>query len=293
MPVVALVVLFPRFSPAAMNPRDRYQPKFYQILREGSGSFHNGDYAKAKVQIDEAVALARKIALAGDLASALRMSGDLEAASGSFSVAISRYREALTLRTVVGDRICYPAILEALGDAETKTGDLASAQTDLKNAFRMYKDLGDATGTAMAARDLGTVAYELGSWVEANQWFSVAMAALPADEKPDIVADIQGRQALLLSAHGDTVGARTLLAKTMAHWQSRNHPRWIAQTQFQLAQVEARAGNIGEARRLFDASCNAFHAVGDKYGEGQCVKASAALPPDTRNRTSTRKAQGP
>ncbi len=242
---------------------------YNKLLLAGSEDFHRGNYKDARSQIHEAIQLARAHAAPRALASALRISGDLAFAEGSFEEAKTRYSEALTLRGVFLEDVAEPALLEALGDLETRTGDYDSAKGHLTRSLKRYRDFKDGVGVAMAARNLGTLAFETKDLEDAIKWFTASLEAVKGLGKPDIETDIQGRMALVSREKGNYAQARSELNECLSYWTKRNHPRWMAQTEYQLGTVEAMAGNFQLARELLNRSKRGFEEVGDKAGSAE------------------------
>ncbi len=138
------------------TPADNgWQPGFDKVLTEASRNFHKGDFASAEVQIEKAISLAREHFAEGHLSASLRVKGDIAGAQGSFVDAEALYQEAYHLRTAFDIKRSEPAILEALGDLEVKTGDFTSAKAHLSRSLSMFRSFKDPMGEGMACRTLG------------------------------------------------------------------------------------------------------------------------------------------
>ena len=248
---------------------DAWRLEFHTVLAEGTASYHRGDYPSAERQLGRAIELARTHEAPRDLSSALRMAADLSAAQGDLHQAKNRYADALRLREVFKDDPAGPAILEALGALEARTGEYAQAQAHLDESLAGFRHAQDPVGVAMAMRNLGTLAFLKRDYALAQKWFASSLDTVSDRNKPDIETDVRGRQALVLRETGDLSQARSELQACLDYWKGRTHPRWIAVTEFQLGTVEARDHRSEAARNLFTSSLKGFRKVGDKAGAAE------------------------
>ncbi|MBI5708383.1 MAG: tetratricopeptide repeat protein [Armatimonadetes bacterium] len=270
--VCCTAVCFPLFVVPAIGAAVKNQNEWavYIPLDDGTKRFHRGDFEGARTQIAKAVQIARRHELVAPLACAVRMAGDIAAAQGDFQEAKANYVQALELRRTLKDDVSQPAILEALGDIETKSGDLTSAEAHLRGSLEGYRRLKDRGGIAMASRDLGTLFFERGNLDAASSWFKASMQSLKGLHGGDMETDIHARQALVLRERGLFDDARAILASCLTYWRGKSHPRWVAQTEFQLGTVEVAAGNNGAAVQYFVRSRRGFSQFGDRAGQSAC-----------------------
>jgi len=182
------------------------------------------------------------------------------------------YLEAIRLRESVDEKEYEPSIYEALGDLETRSGDLNSAEQHLLRARTGYEEMKDPNGVAMCERDLGSVRLLKKDLTAARKWLAAALDKVSGPGSADLQADIRARNALVDRDAGDYPRARSVLQACLAHWQSRGHARWIAQTRYQLGTVEQVSGNQRLARQLLTESRDGFLSVGDRYGVKECER---------------------
>jgi len=257
------------FVPARMKPVVNSEPYFgdelHLLLDVGTFAFQRADYRTAQTSFDAAIKLAREHNVGSELANSLRLSGDVCAAQGNFSVALDRYRESLFLRKTFVVPESIPPVLEAMGDVETKLRRFADANVHLSTSLRLYRELGDRGGVAMAMRDLGTLAFEQGDLKAANRWFECALDELDGPTT-DLEIDIRARLALVWRDCGRLAQARDALLQCLSHWRARGHPRWCAVTNLQLGTVELRLGGSQVADAYLRRSRDGFAAVGDQAG---------------------------
>jgi tetratricopeptide (TPR) repeat protein len=174
----------------------------------------------------------------------------------------------------------FPALHEAIGDAQTQLGQLDSAQTNLTLALNGFRQMKDSVGIAMAMRDLGSIQSAQGNslkeksqekmakekFEQAIDWFDQALESLRSEKKQDLQIDIVARRAVALAHLGEVDTAIDTLNAACKHWETQKHTRWVAQTDYQMAQVELIRGNRARAKKFADESINGFSLVNDKFG---------------------------
>ena len=233
---------------------------------EGLALYHRGDYKGAHAPLERALDIARRHDSAEKMSLALGLSGNLAGAEGDLQEAKKDYEQAWRLRDRLHQEFQKPSLEEALGDVETRLGEYAKAEAHLLSSIEGYRRFGDPVGVVLAQRDLGSVALGKGDLDDADDWLRRSLAGLrrAAKPQPDIVADIQSRQALVLLERDRPQEARTLLQGCLDHWSRKGQPRWIALTEMQLALAEERLGLREAARERLARSLAAFGRIGDR-----------------------------
>ncbi len=145
----------------------------------------------------------------------------------------------------------------------TQQARYSEAKQHFNIALQGFVEAKDPTGIAMTQRNLGTACFITGDLDAASSWLASALATIENQGKPDLEHDIQARNALVISARGDTAKARKVLQECLAYWNEQNHPRWPVETKLQLAIVERDANRLPEARKLLEECSAAFARIGD------------------------------
>ncbi|MBX7133079.1 MAG: hypothetical protein K1X67_10420 [Fimbriimonadaceae bacterium] len=244
---------------------------FNKSLNMATNEYFAGHYVVAEEEIGKALKLARRLGRAEMIALALRIEADIVAAQGSLSEARDLYAQALTIRESMRDARSRPALLEAIGDLETRIGDLKSAEIHLKEGLKGYSQQNDLGGITMCTRDLGTVAIEHGRLDEASRLFASALEVL-AGKDPAMVKDIEARQALVLGERGQFAEAKEALQACLDFWVKKDHQRWIAKTRWQLATVEAASGDLRKALQSLALAREGYQRAGDRAGVADCER---------------------
>ncbi len=241
-----------------------WRKRFYEILKSGTDEYYSGDYAKSRAHIDTAVDMATRHVSADDLANALLISGNLAIVRGSYEDAETQFRKALRLCLDFKKTRMEPSVQESLGDVQTLRGKYPEARKSLNAALEGYQGLQDSVGVSLVKRDLGSLAYRQEHFDEATQWFELALQLARKEVKPDIVADIQGRQGLLWIKQGRANAARDQLKLCLEYWEGKHHARWIAIAKMNLALAEEAVGHLQVAIEYLNASANELNTIGDQ-----------------------------
>ncbi|MCW5941825.1 MAG: hypothetical protein KIS66_06320 [Fimbriimonadaceae bacterium] len=262
-------------SPVRVYLRDQrahdLESDFIISLQQGTRAYHEARYTQARAFIERAIQRAQDLSSADKLSLALRMAGDIEAACGDLRRGLGLLQTAAELRELLHDEVHLPAIYEAMGELNTRSGNPRSAEAILLRARDGYTKMGDLNGVAACERDLGSALHAQGKLSEARKWFGAAMKKAQAHGATDLLVDITARNALVDRDLKKWSDAETTLESCLAHWKARGHKRWIAETEMQLATVKLAESKRGEGKGLLDDSYRNFTAVGDTYGASKCL----------------------
>lgn len=281
---ILLAALLPSRLPQAVS-RESLQSQYVLAITVAEQYYSEGDYLRAQMSLDTAFGISVQLQETETRADQWRLQGDVDAATGKLNEAITHYRHTLEIHRRKGEPNAIPALLEAIGDVQTRTKNFDGASKSLAEAAVSFAELHDAIGVAMALRDLGSVYYETNLLPQAIARFSEASKAIQSDPKQEALRlDIAARRALVISRMGNPAKARSELQRCLDFWTARDHPRWIASTKLQLAQVEMDAGNAPQAKRLLQDSLSGYEVAKDRVGIARVRELLAKLPPDANSR---------
>lgn len=97
----------------------------------------SGEYAKALVTLDKALAIDRKLGAKWAIAYDLRNLGQTHLKMGNAETALSQFSEAAVMATEIGDKVNLAKIYLALGDAETELKRFKDAELNYKKALEI------------------------------------------------------------------------------------------------------------------------------------------------------------
>lgn len=253
------------------SPGPAWGAIFAPTMEEATKQYNEGHYPEASRLVGQAIDLARAHQAASHLASALRLSGDIAAATGSYELARNRYQEALVFRRTLKQTSMLAPILEAQATVEIRMGMLAEASVHLEECLSKFRAERNPVGVAMACRTLGMLHIQRGDSKQAATWIRAGLSELKGLHQPELVADLGAELALVKRDQGNLNEARRELQACLSYWITRAHRRWIARTQLQLATVEAKALNFRECDSLLRQSQGSFRAVGDMGSLSECT----------------------
>jgi tetratricopeptide (TPR) repeat protein len=274
--LVAIVVSGLLSYPGQVEQRDR-RDAFDDCLAKAVAAYHRCDYAAAEAEAARLLPAARKIDSAARIADVMRLQADLALVRGDLDAARSALLEAKRLRSLLAHDASLPNIVESLGVVELRAGRPREAEAYFRTALAALAKSEDETGVVSARRRLGSALHRQGDFVGARAELVGALSLARRLRKPEMVFAIEGQIALLDRDEGHFDKARAALARCLEHWQAAGHRRWIAKVRFELATVEASAGNGPAARELFRLSREGFDASGDRHGANRCDAEIARL----------------
>ena len=259
---VALLLTSYISNPSPMDKVRQLHDEYSRVEHE----FHDGKLDLASSALPTLLKRSQSSDSAAALAEGFRLKGDILEAHGQFAEAKRSYESDLSIREALYHEKSKPPLWEAIGVVDTRLGNLSQANMFLTKALNGYQSFGDNVGVSMSCRDLGTVAFLNRAFDLSLSWFDRADKAVSREHKPDLKMDIIARRALVYRDQGSLQKAKEILNTCLAYWKNRNHLRWIAVTESQLASVETQLGHLRKAKALYASSSNLFVKVGDQAG---------------------------
>jgi predicted ATPase len=129
---------------------------------------YQGDYPRARMLNEEALALRRSL---GDLQGVARTLNNLAlvlARQGDFAGAATRYEESLALKRQIGDVEQIATTLANLGSVYVDDGDYANARRVYEGCLEQWRDQGDDSNVARTLANLGEIALREGQAARAG-----------------------------------------------------------------------------------------------------------------------------
>src|SRR5207244_1733421 len=142
------------------------------------------------------------------------------------------------------------------GQALEALGDFVQARACYEEALRLRQEQRQNLCVAHLLELLTGLAQSECDYTEADRLLA---------ERQEIVAHVHALQGMAARDQGDLKQARTLLSGSLAFWQSRRHPRWIAGMRRQLAITAFYEGKHAEAETLLRQSLTGLQSVADRY----------------------------
>lgn len=190
-------------------------------------------------------------------------------AVGEWGKADICYQKALLLKREVGNLVGEANALHALGLLAQEQERLEPAAAYFVESQRLSEQQGDHLGTAKALHQRGIVARMRGALEEAEQYFHESLVIKERYRDHLGVALTRHEQATVALKRGDLEGARQGYLESLAVVQDRGALPLMANTLFQLGQVEAHAGQWTVAADWYTQAITLRASMGDQRGEAE------------------------
>jgi predicted ATPase/Tfp pilus assembly protein PilF len=147
-----------------------------------------GDYALALKHYEQSLSLRRELDDNQGVAKSLEALGWVVGQLGDHERALALFEEALTLQNALGSRDGIADALEGMGVVAYMRGDFQRAVALHEEGLALRRELGDKVGTAVTLDNLGNVEYLLGNYARARAVFEESLLLSHATGARDLVA---------------------------------------------------------------------------------------------------------
>ncbi|HEY7103348.1 MAG TPA: tetratricopeptide repeat protein [Mycobacteriales bacterium] len=230
-------------------------------------------------------ALARVRTAGVDRAQALLGVGTLAWRQGDFAAARVHLDESVLLWRETADRRGQAEALHVLGHVEFDQQDFAAAQVLFEESLAAYQLAADISGSLPLMADLGLVAYHRGDYAEARVVFERSLAEFRRHGLKDRVAGALNVLGDLARLAGDQDRAAALYGQSLELWRELRGMPGIASALHKLGQVKRSIGDLPAAKDYYVQSLALQRDLGNAQGIAECLAglagtAAAAGRPD-------------
>jgi predicted ATPase/DNA-binding SARP family transcriptional activator/Tfp pilus assembly protein PilF len=234
---------------------------------QGAGSLANsqGDFASARVSLEESLTLRRELGDRRGIAASLFNLGLVAYAQGDYAAAKSLYEESLAIRRELGDKAGIAASLFNLGLVAYAQGDYAAAKSLYEESLAIRRELGDRRGIAVLLENLGLVVRSQGDYAAAKSLYEESLAIRrELGYRAGIAGslDILGNMAF---GQGDYAAAKSLYEESLAIRQELGDKVGIAGSLYNLGDMAFGQGDYEAARTLLQESLALFRQTGHSH----------------------------
>jgi non-specific serine/threonine protein kinase len=217
-------------------------------------------------------ALARVPAAGTDRAQALLGAGTLAWRQGDFAAARVHLDESVALwRAVPSDGRGLAEALHVLGHVEFDQRDHAAAQQLFEASLTAYEQAADVPGRLPLMADLGLVAYHRGDNAEAGRVFERSLAEFRRHGLKDRMAGALNVLGDLARLAGEQDRAAALYGESLDLWRELHGTPGIASALHKLGQVARSTGDLAAARAYFTESLALQRDLGNTQGIAECL----------------------
>ena len=141
------------------------------LMEMGQVYDNNGDYATARVILDESISIARANGDLLNLARALRILGDVGYFQADYARARQNLEGSLSIFRNIGDNVGVANTLGVLGGVAYYQKDMAAATRFLQESLALRRQTGHKQGIAAMLTELGSVAYRQEDMARARTYY--------------------------------------------------------------------------------------------------------------------------
>jgi predicted ATPase/class 3 adenylate cyclase/Tfp pilus assembly protein PilF len=210
-------------------------------------------------------------------ARALYAAGVLADAQCDYAAAREQLEEYLAINREVGDPSSSAAALINLGNVTDAQGDLVIAHSLYTEALEIFRTIGDPLGQAWSLQSLANVAQQQSDYPGARSMYEQALEIWEEDGNSAAVAVGLNDVGSVLDAMGDHAGARSAFERSLALFQELNNEGAAAITLNNLGKVNSALGDDVAARRLYEQGLRIVAALGDMRGTARLLESLANL----------------
>jgi non-specific serine/threonine protein kinase len=206
-----------------------------------------------------------------DRAQALLGAGTLAWRQGDFAAARMHLDESVVLWRDTAARRGRAEALHVLGHVEFDQRDYAAAQALFEESLAAYQLAADTLGGLPLMADLGLVAYHRGDYAEAGTVFEKSLAEFRRHGLKDRVAGALNVLGDLARLAGEPDRAAALYAESLELWRELRGTPGIASALHKLGQVKRSTGDLVAARTYFVQSLALQRDLGNAQGIAECL----------------------
>jgi predicted ATPase/transcriptional regulator with XRE-family HTH domain/Tfp pilus assembly protein PilF len=156
--------------------------------------------------------------------------------------------------------------LSAAGILAVEQGDYAQAERYSEHSLRLYRELGDMSGSSGALTLLGSVALRRGNYPAATAWFSQSLELRMELGDPYPIAAALNNLGIVAREQGNDVEATELYQRSLDIKRQLGNTRSIALALNNLGDVAYDQGAYAQAQALFQESLGLFEQLDEKWG---------------------------
>lgn len=245
----------PRLAATADGARAR------SLWAAGGLAWAQGDYARARLLIQESLAIYREVHDRHGSAHALSFLGLVMLSLAEPSEAHRLCEEAVSLSREVNDKWGEAFALRCMGDAALLLGDVVGARALYETSLGLWRKVNDPWGISMPLNDLGRVAYVREDYAEARAAYEESVALLRrVGDKWGLALVLTNLANVLI--HQDVQAARTVLQECLSTWRELGNKTGVAQCLAAYAGLAAVERRPALAAQLFGAADAQLGAIG-------------------------------
>lgn len=223
-----------------------------------------GDYAAARVYLEQSLALARAREEPREVAFALLNLGYVAAPQGDYAAARAYLEECLAIARKLNDDWTIATALSTLGKVAEFQSDYGKARTCLEEGLRISRRLSDSRGVSYSLDTLGSVAAAQGDYDSARAYLEESLEMARESGGPIAVAGTLSTLGRTVGHQGNPISARTYLNESIEVARQVGYRRGLSLSLTSLGVVDFLEGKLETAESNFKESLNVAEELASK-----------------------------
>lgn len=233
-------------------------------LQLGISAKERGDYDRAEIYGQEAVALAHRTGDAARISTALRLLGMVAVKRGAYDQAEAHGQQALAAARQAGEAAPMSAALHLLGVVAKKRGEYAQGIVYLREGLVLARQMGDIDRMSSCLLNLGTLMLNQGDDAEAEELYSEGLVAARSLGHRERLCSFLLTLGVLANKRGKNARAESCFREALAVSQSIGHRELVIGCLDGLGVLATQSGDFEQARAYGEAGLALAHEIGHR-----------------------------
>jgi tetratricopeptide (TPR) repeat protein len=214
--------------------------------------------------IDDSMAISRKLGLKRLLANSLSESAQIQIAMGKPDAAMASYNQALQILKEIGIKKDYGDILINRGVLYENRGDLDKALQDYKDALQIERDANDENYVAVCLSNIGYIYFAKGDTDNSLIYYQQSLALREKLNQPVYLTETLSSLGDVYTSMGDYDKALQMLLRAQDISRKANDARAAAGVSMLVGNVLTYEGRVGAAVSAMQESVNGYRTANNQ-----------------------------
>ena len=246
------------------NEYDNQEQKALILQALGISFRHMNKPEEAMKNIDDSMAISRKLGLKRLLANSLSESAQIQIAMGKPDAAMTSYNQALQILKEIGIKKDYGDILINRGVLYENRGDLDKALQDYKDALQIERDANDENYVAVCLSNIGYIYFAKGDTDNSLIYYQQSLALREKLNQPVYLTETLSSLGDVYTSMGDYDKALQMLLRAQDISRKANDARAAAGVSMLVGNVLTYEGRVGAAVSAMQESVNGYRTANNQ-----------------------------
>ena len=249
-----------------LNTSLKIDSKSKALVALGTLAYRQGDYAAARITLEEAHSTSRETGDKKSMALALNYLGLTSFIQGDYSAARVLLEDSLAIWKEIGDKWGMALALNNLGGLTLEQGGYAAARSLYEQSLHIQREIGDKWGIAISLNTLGNVFYQQGDYSAARSLYEQSLVVKRAIGEKWGIASSLSNLGIVSQMQDDYATARSLYEQSLVIRLEMGDKWSIAASLSNMGNLSYMQGDYSAARSLYEQSLAIQRDIGNKSG---------------------------